>query len=186
MTLCVASFSFSSFQMLMSHLGLSVKHVSVKTLRTSSGRARLLTGGGDVVTLRCLANLSDSLDSLVVEFNLLEVGTDAARGDRLGDDAAAANLGPGEDDLGRSDLGALGLAEAVGNGLDLRAVDEEGNAEVVVAKGRVGGDVNVLLVAVVNELTAGEPGVALDLIDGGDDTGIVDDGLELRRMLATF
>lgn len=33
--------------------------------------------------------------------------------------------GPGEDDLGGSDLLALGLGEALGDGLDLRGVDEE-------------------------------------------------------------
>ena len=39
---------------------------------------------------------------------------------------------------------------------------------------------DALLLAVFNELVALENGVALDLVDGGDDAGGVDDGLELR------
>lgn len=172
----------------MSHLGLSVWYVSFNTsdFNLAEWRARLLTGGGDVVALRVLANLGNGLDGLIVELNLLEVGADAARGHRLGDDAASTDLGPGEDDLGRGNLGTLGLGQAVGDGLDLGGVDKEGVAKAVVAKGRVGGDVDVLLVAVVEELAAREPGVALDLVDGRDDTGIVDDSFELTMVLIIF
>lgn len=38
---------------------------------------------------------------------------------------------------------------------------------------------DALLLAVFNELVALENGVALNLVDSGDDTGGVDDGLEL-------
>lgn len=43
----------------------------------------------------------------------------------------------------------------------------------------VGSHVDALLLAVFDELVALENGVALDLVDGGDDAGGVDDGLEL-------
>lgn len=47
---------------------------------------------------------------------------------------------------------------------------------------RVGSDVNVLLLAVLDQVVALENGVALDLVGGGDDTGAVDEGLELFRV----
>jgi hypothetical protein len=177
--------------MLMSHLGESARIGTVSIPGTWKYRKKdvggLLTSPGDVVALGRLANLVNGLDGLVVELDLLEVGANARGGDRLGDDAAsagrgAADLGPGEDDLGGGDLLALGLGEALGDGLDLGGVDEEGQAEAVVAKGRVGGDVDVLGVAVGEEVLLGQLGVALDLVDGGDDTGVLDDGLDLEKV----
>lgn len=91
----------------------------------------------------------------------------------------AANLGPGEDDLGGGDSLALLLGEALGDGLDLGGVDQQGEAAGVVAKGRVGGDDDALLLAVLNQGVVGKTGVALDLVGGGDDAGGLDDGLEL-------
>lgn len=90
----------------------------------------------------------------------------------------AAELGPGEDDLGGGDLLAGG-GQAVGDGLDLGGVDEERHAPAVVAKGRVGGDVDVVLGGKLNEGRVGQAGVALDLVDGGDDARVLDDGLEV-------
>lgn len=46
---------------------------------------------------------------------------------------------------------------------------------------RVGGDVNVLLLAVLDQVVALQDGVALNLVGSGDDTSAVDDGLELSR-----
>lgn len=40
---------------------------------------------------------------------------------------------------------------------------------------------DVLLVTVLDELVLGELGVALDLVDGGDDASVLDNGLELGR-----
>lgn len=91
----------------------------------------------------------------------------------------AANLGPGQDDLGGGDGLALLLGEALGDGLDLGGVDQQGEAAGVVAKGRVGGDDDALLLGVLNQGVVGQAGVALDLVDGGDDAGGLDDGLEL-------
>lgn len=99
---------------------------------------------------------------------------DAAGGDGLGDDAVAADLGPGEDDLG---AGGLVLLGDLGDG---GVVDEEGEVEAVVAKGRVGGDVDVLLLAEGDELVVLQQArVALDLVGGGDDAGGLDDGLDV-------
>lgn len=88
---------------------------------------------------------------------------------------------PGEDNLGGGHGLALGGAEALGDGLDLGDVDEEGETPGVVAKGGVGGQDNALLLEVCDELGVGEARVALDLVGGGDDTGVLDDGLELER-----
>ena len=43
----------------------------------------------------------------------------------------------------------------------------------------VSGDVNVLLLAVFNEVVALENGVTLDLVSSGDDAGAVNESLEL-------
>lgn len=91
----------------------------------------------------------------------------------------AANLGPGEDDLGGGDGLALLLGEALGDGLDLGGVDQQGEAAGVVAKGRVGGDDDALLLAVLDQGVVGQTGVALDLVGGGDNAGGLDDGLDL-------
>lgn len=138
-----------------------------------------LTVEGNVEALRSLAQLGQSSDSLVVQVDLLEVLGNASLGDGLGNDGVAANLGPGEDDLGGGDGLALLLGEALGDGLDLGGVDQQGDAAGVVAKGRVGGDDDALLLAVLNQGVVGQAGVALDLVGGGDDAGGLDDGLEL-------
>lgn len=99
---------------------------------------------------------------------------DAAGGDGLGNDGVAADLGPGEDDLGG------GGVELLSDLLDDVVLDEQGQAEAVVAEGGVGGDVDALLLGVLDEgVVLLEEGVALDLVDGGDDAGGVDNGLEV-------
>lgn len=92
------------------------------------------------------------------------------------------NLRPGQNHLRSGDGLALSLGEALGDGLDLGLIDEQGNADVVVAEGGVGGNEDVLLGAVVDHGGVGEAGVALDLVHGGDNAGVVDDGLELPRV----
>jgi hypothetical protein len=49
---------------------------------------------------------------------------------------------------------------------------------------RVGGNVNVLLLAVSDELRLDEERVTLDLVGSGSDTGTLDEGLELCNVLA--
>ena len=116
---------------------------------------------------------------------------DAGCGDGLGDDGVATLLGPGEDNL------CGGGANAAGNLLDDLVLDEKGLADHVVTESLSGvsicqpawyeqtygvlGDVNVLLLAVLDQLGALEDGVTLDLVGGGDDAGSVDDGLELEQ-----
>ena len=143
------------------------------------GGGESLTGRRDVEALRRLAELVDGLDGLVVELDLLEVLADARRGDGFWDDAVAADLGPGEDDLGGGDGLALDLGQAVGDGLDLGDGDQQRQAERVVAERRVGGDEDVLLGAVLDQRVVGDARVALDLVDGGHDAGGFDDVLEL-------
>lgn len=71
----------------------------------------------------------------------------------------------------------------LGNGLSdllhFRPGDEERNVKHVVAKGRVGSDVDALLLAVFNKVVALQHGVTLNLVGGGDNTGAVNNGLEL-------
>jgi hypothetical protein len=81
------------------------------------------------------------------------------------------------------------------------AGDEEGDVEHVVAEGLiarfyqyfdhfhvqyrgdmtygVGSDMDPLLLAVLNQVVALQDGVTLDLVDGGHNSGTVDDGLEV-------
>lgn len=136
-------------------------------------------GGRDVVALGVLANLLNSLVGLIVELDLLEVGPDTRGGDRLGDYTLSANLGPSEDDLRGCNVNSLGLRQLVGDGLDLGGVDEQRQTEAIVSKGRVGRDVDVILVAEGNHLVLVKLGVALDLIDGGGDARVGDDLLQL-------
>jgi hypothetical protein len=76
-----------------------------------------------------LANLLDFGKVVLGQLNLLEVLLDARRGDGLGDDGVAADLGPGEDDL------CGGGADTVGDFLDGLVLDEQGLADHVVAEG---------------------------------------------------
>lgn len=147
----------------------------------SSGMGVKLTVDRNVEALAVLANLLDSLDSLVVELNLLKVGTDARGGDRLGDDTGTSNLGPSEDDLGASDGLAVDLGEALGGGDDVGVVDEEREVLAVVAKGGVGGDVDAFGGAVGDELFLLETGVTLNLVGGGDNTSFGDEDVDLGR-----
>lgn len=117
----------------------------------------------------------DRLDIFIVELNLLEVLRDTGSRYRLGDDGVATDLAPGQDDLsGSSPL-------LLSDGLDLWSCDEKRDVEEVVAKGRVGGDVNVLLLGVGDELVAGEDRVALDLVNSRNNAGLVDELLEGLR-----
>lgn len=135
-----------------------------------------LTCCGHVEAMGLLAELGQLINGLLVNLGLLEVGGDTAGGDALGDDTVAANLAPGEDELSGGD------AETVGDLLDLVGVDEQRHANVVVAKGRVGSQVNALLGAVLDELGLGETGVALDLVDGGGDAGLLDENVDLWEL----
>lgn len=137
-----------------------------------------------------LANLLHLLEVALRELNLLEVFLNARCCDRLGDDRVAAHLGPGKDDL------CGGSADAARNLLDGVVLNEEGKAEHVVAESlseisrgtggsrqtgthRVFGNVNVLLLAVLNQLWLEEAWVALNLVSSRCDTSAVDDGLEV-------
>lgn len=84
-----------------------------------------LTGLGDVETLWLIAELLKLLDSLLVKLHLLEVAANTSGSNGFGDDDVVVEGGPGEDNLGGCDLLALGLAEALSDGLDLGGVDEK-------------------------------------------------------------
>ena len=85
----------------------------------------------------------------------------------------AANLAPGKDDL--SGCSALLLSDS----LDLRSSDKERDVEEVVTKGGVGSNVDVLLLGISDKLLAGKDRVALDLVDGGDKSGLFNQSLEV-------
>lgn len=85
----------------------------------------------------------------------------------------SANLTPCKDDLCRG--GTLLLS----NSLDFRPGDQKGNIEEVVAKGRVGGDVDILFLGIRNKLLARKDRVALDLVDSGNQAGLLDQSLEV-------
>ena len=119
-----------------------------------------------------IRELLDSRNILLGELNLLEVLCNSGRSDRFGNDGVTTNLAPGQDNLSwRSAL-------LLGDSLNFRTCDEKRNVEEVVAKGRVGSDVNVLLLGVSNELLAGEDRVSLDLVDGGNEISLLNEGLQ--------
>lgn len=129
-----------------------------------------------IVTSPALVLIRELLDRrnlLLGEFNLLEVLGNSGWGDGLGNDGVATNLTPSQDNLCRG--GTLLLSD----GLDFRACNEERDVEEVVAEGGVGGDVDVLLLGVGDELLAWEDGVALDLVDGRYKTSLVNQGLQV-------
>lgn len=136
----------------------------------------------DVVPSGGLAQLADLLDLLGSQVDLLEVLDDAVRGDRLGDHAVVAHLRPRQDHLRRRDRRAQTMRYRVGDLLDLVAGDEQWLADHVVPKGRVRRDVDVLLATVADQRLGQEERVALDLVDGGDESGGPDDGLELHSL----
>lgn len=84
----------------------------------------------------------------------------------------STDLAPCQDDLGR------GSALLLRNCLNLWSRNEQRYVEEVVAEGGIGGDVDVLLLGVGDELVAGKDRVTLDLVDGGDDAGLVNEFLE--------
>ena len=120
-----------------------------------------------------LANLLNLLEVLLGKLDLLEVVTDTAGGDGLGNDGVTANLGPGKDDLSR------GSTDAVGDLLDGLVGNEQGLTDHVVAEGRVLSDVNTLLTHPLDEVGLEEARVALDLVGSGGDTSSVDQSLEV-------
>ncbi|KAI6773611.1 hypothetical protein HG531_000460 [Fusarium graminearum] len=133
----------------------------------------------NIEALRLLSELAKLLDSLLIELNLLKVGANASGGDGLGNNDVVVEGGPGKDDLGRSDLLALGLAEALSDSLDLGSVNEERLAPAVVAEGGVGSEEDTLLLEVLDKLRLRKAGVALDLVHGGGDASVLDDLLKL-------
>ena len=91
----------------------------------------------------------------------------------------AAHLGPGQDDLRRCHGPTHTLGGTVGDLLDLVPGDEKGFTDHVVTKGRVGGDVDALLLAVGDQGVGLQERVTFDLVGSGNDAGGSDDGLEL-------
>lgn len=71
------------------------------------------------------------------------------------------------------------LGNGLGNLLDGGVGEQKRNVNDVVAEGRVGSDVNVLLLAVFDELVALQNGVTLNLVGSGHNTGGVNNSLEL-------
>lgn len=71
------------------------------------------------------------------------------------------------------------LGNGLGNLLDGGVSEQKRNVNDVVAEGRVGSDVNVLLLAVFDELVALQNGVTLNLVGSGHNTGGVNNSLEL-------
>ena len=124
-------------------------------------------------TLMLIRELLDSSDIIFAKFDLLEVLCNPGGGNRLGDDRVTADLAPGQNDL--SGCSALIL----GYGLDLRTCDEERDVKEVVAEGRVGGDVDVLLLGVGDELLARKDGVTLDLVNSRNEVGLLDQSFEV-------
>lgn len=132
---------------------------------------------GDVrdveATRLVLANLLNLLEVLLGELDLLEVVTDAAGSDGLGNDGVTANLGPGKNDLcGRA-------TDTVGNLLDGLVLDEQRLTNHVVTKSGVLSDVNTLHAHPLDEIGLEEARVTLDLVGSRCDASLVNQSLEV-------
>lgn len=155
------------------------------------GHAAALTGERDGKTSLHPAELVDRLEVVVGNLDLLEVRLDSLGRDRLGNGAVSADLGPGQDDLRRR------RRQPFGNALNDWVLDGHGFANEVVAEGlqqsatahtdsrrythRIGRDVDALLTSVLNDaIQLVQPGMALDLVDGGRHSRGVDQSLQVR------
>lgn len=124
-------------------------------------------GAGDVVLA---AEGVDGLNVLrgKLEVEALEVALDAGGGQALGQDNVAAGGVPVEQDLSRS-LAVLGGNGANGGVLELVTPGQRG----------VSLDLDAVLLAELDKRLALAEGVNLNLVDGGDNLGVVDEALEL-------
>lgn len=120
----------------------------------------------DVVILEVV----DLLNILIIELEVeaVEVALDAGGSQALGQDNVAAGGAPVQEDLGGSAVVLLGNADN-GGVLELVAASE----------GRVGLDLDAILVAQVDESLTLAEGVNLDLVDGGDNVGVFNEALEV-------
>lgn len=110
------------------------------------------------------------LDVLFVERDELAVLVNARRCYRLGEDGRVAGEVVGEENRSRSNVVLL-------CGGDDTLVIEERRA--CAAERAVGGDMDALLLAEVNDLLLGQKRMVLDLIGGGDDGGLCEQLLEV-------
>jgi len=101
--------------------------------------ARLVGSVRSVVTtaLGAFTQAADLGNLLGSELDLLEVVTNARGSHRLGDDTVTADLGPGENNVGASDLSAGALGDSLGDLLNLGASDQKGDVKHVVTEGLV-------------------------------------------------
>lgn len=86
--------------------------------------------------------------------------SNAGRGDRLGDDTVALRDSPSDENLCG---GSIGLG---GDLLNSLVSDDGRTTGNVLSERRVGGDVDLLLSAVLEKLSLLEERVGLDLVDG--------------------
>lgn len=89
----------------------------------------------------------------------METHSDARRSDRLGDDTVSLRDSPGDEDLSGGSVGFLG------HFLDSLVSDDGRATGDVLSERRVGGDVDLLLGAVLEKLGLLEERVGLDLVD---------------------
>lgn len=133
----------------------------------------LVLDGNVAAGVVALAPGADGLKVLVVELDGLKVALDAVGGDGLGDLDEVLLQTPSNEDLGG------GLTELLGDLLDGLSVNVARLARHIVAERRVGGEVDIVVLQVREELGLDERRVRLDLVHGGDDAGRVDDLLEV-------
>jgi hypothetical protein len=133
------------------------------------GRERNIISPPPLMLIRELLNRRNVF---LRQLNLLEVLRNPRWRNRLGNDGMATDLAPSQDDLCR--CSALLLSDS----LDFGTRDEQRNVEEVVAKRGVGGDVDVLLLGILNQLLAGQDGVALNLVDRRHKIGLLDQSFQ--------
>jgi hypothetical protein len=100
-------------------------------------------------TLVLIRELLNSSDIFLRKLNLLEVLRNPGRRNRLGNDRVTTDLAPSQDHL------RWGGSLLFRDGLDFGTRDEQRDVEEVVAECGIGGDVDILLFGILDELLAG-------------------------------
>ena len=145
------------------------------------------------------AELLELLDGVLGQVDLLQVRDDALGRDGLGDDRVATNLSPCDQDLSRRGADPVGSIEVslcteqipndavralnllLSNRLDFLVLEQLGLANVVVAERRVSGDVDVVFLVVLDDVLDRQQRVALELVDGGSNAGLLDQDIDLMK-----
>ena len=130
----------------------------------------------DKAAVTALGDLIDSRKVLITELDALEVGLNALGVGALGEHTVTTTQTPGNENLSK------GVATLFGNSIEGLVLSDpltSGGDLVLGTQRRVGLGHDVLGEAVLHQLVVGQEGVNLNLVDLGEDLGVLGHGLKL-------